>query len=82
MISVDLTGEPVLDADPQIRGFVGIAFRVNPSEFSGYECFYLRPTNAWTNEQIRRNHSTQYVSHPEFTWYRLRNENPVIMNLM
>ena len=76
IISVDLTGEPAVGADPQMRGFVGIAFRVNPSDYSSYECFYLRPTNARANEQIRRNHSTQYVSHPEFPWYRLRNENP------
>jgi len=76
IIEIELTGEPAADADPQMRGFVGIAFRVNPSDYSSYECFYLRPTNARANNQLRRNHSTQYVSHPEFPWYKLRKKNP------
>ena len=76
IIEIELTGEPAADADPQMRGFVGVAFRVNPSNYSSYECFYLRPTNARADNQLRRNHSTQYVSHPEYPWYRLRKENP------
>ena len=76
IIVVELTGEPAVDADPQMRGFVGVAFRVNPSDYSSYECFYLRPTNARANNQLQRNHSTQYISHPEYPWYRLRKENP------
>jgi 3-keto-disaccharide hydrolase len=75
-ISLELTGEPAADAAPQMRGFVGVAFRVNPSDYSSYECFYLRPTNARANNQLQRNHTTQYVSHPEFPWHRLRRENP------
>ena len=76
IISLELTGEPAPDADPQMRGFVGIAFRVNPSDYSSYECFYLRPTNARSDNQVRRNHSTQYIAHPEYPWYRLRKESP------
>jgi len=38
--------------------------------------FYLRPTNGRADDQIRRNHSAQYVSHPHFTWDRLRHESP------
>ncbi len=75
-IELELTGEPAPVADPQMRGFVGVAFRVNPSDISSYECFYLRPTNARASNQMRRNHSIQYVSHPEHPWYRLRNEHP------
>jgi hypothetical protein len=75
-IEVELTGEPAPNADPQMRGFVGIAFRVDQSNYSSYECFYLRPTNARTDNQLRRNHSVQYVSHPEFPWYKLRNDYP------
>ena len=59
-----------------MRGFVGVAFRVDPSDYSIYECFYLRPTNARANNQVRRNHSTQYISHPEYPWHRLRKEFP------
>ena len=76
VISVELTGEPADDTDPQMRGFVGIAFRVNPDDYSSYECLYVRPTNARSDNQMRRNHSTQYISHPEYPWYRLREENP------
>jgi len=75
-ISVELTGEPASGAAPQMRGFVGVAFHVDPSDYSRYECFYLRPMNARANNQLQRNHTTQYVSHPEFPWYKLRDENP------
>jgi len=75
-ITLELTGEPAADANPQMRGFVGVAFRVNPSDYSSYDCFYLRPTNARAENQLQRNHTTQYVAHPEFPWYKLRKENP------
>jgi hypothetical protein len=75
-IELELAGEPAADADPAMRGFVGVAFRVDPEDPDRYECFYLRPTNARADLQLRRNHSTQYVSHPEYPWYRLREESP------
>ena len=74
-IEIELAGEPAPDADPSMRGFVGVAFRAD-TVAGGYECFYLRPTNARAEEQLRRNHTTQYVSHPEYPWYRLREESP------
>ncbi len=36
----------------------------------------MRPTNGRAADQLRRNHSVQYVSEPEFTWHRLRDEAP------
>jgi len=75
-IEVELAGEPAPEADPQMRGFIGIAFRLQETEPFSYECFYLRPTNGRADNQLQRNHSTQYVSHPEFPWYRLRKESP------
>ena len=36
----------------------------------------MRFTNGRADEQIRRNHTAQYVSEPEFPWFRLRQENP------
>lgn len=63
------------DAPPDMRGFVGIAFRVRPAA-TCYECFFLRPTNARADDQLRRNHSTQYVAHPDHPWHRLREESP------
>jgi len=58
-----------------MRGFVGIAFHVQP-QGSQFECFYLRPTNGRAEDQLRRNHALQYISHPDFPWYKLREENP------
>jgi len=76
IIEIELTGEPAPSADPKMRGFVGVAFRVDTSNYSSYECFYLRPTNARADNQLQRNHSVQYVSHPEYPWYKLRNNYP------
>jgi len=56
-------------------GFVGIAFRVRP-DASHYELFYLRPGNSEAPDQAMRNHAVQYVSEPDFGWYRLRREWP------
>jgi hypothetical protein len=57
------------------RGFVGIAFRVQ-KDLRTYDAFYLRPTNGRADDQVRRNHSVQYIAHPEWTWIRLRTETP------
>ncbi len=75
-IEAELAGEVATGANPNMRGFVGIAFRLNKNEHYNYECIYLRPANGRAPEQIRRNHSTQYISHPAYPWYRLRKENP------
>ena len=75
VIEVEIAGAPRKDAPQDMRGFVGIAFRVQPHG-SRFECFFLRPTNGRADDQLRRNHSTQYISHPDFPWYRLREENP------
>jgi hypothetical protein len=79
VIEVDLTGEPAPHAVEGARGFVGVAFRVNldaAKDAAKYECFYLRPTNGRADDQVRRNHATQYISSPDFPWYRLRKEFP------
>jgi hypothetical protein len=75
VIEAEIAGVPRTDAPRDMRGFVGIAFRVQPHG-SRFECFFLRPTNGRADDQLRRNHSTQYVSHPEYPWYRLREESP------
>jgi len=75
VIEVDLAGEPAADAGEGARGFVGIAFRV-ASDQSRFECFYLRPTNGRADDQLRRNHSTQYISMPGFPWQLLRKDFP------
>ena len=79
VIEIELAGEPAANAGEGARGFVGVAFRVNldaAKDAAEYECFYLRPTNGRTDDQVRRNHSAQYISHPDFPWNRLRKEFP------
>lgn len=74
-IEVEVSGAPAAGANAGARGFVGIAFRVKAKD-EKYECFYLRPTNGRADDQLRRNHSTQYISSPDYPWERLRKENP------
>lgn len=74
-IEVDLAGEPGPGAAGGARGFVGVAFRVQPDHRT-YDCFYVRPTNGRADDQERRNRSAQYISHPEHTWFALREKTP------
>ncbi len=74
-IEVALSGDTAPDAAENVRGFVGIAFRV-AGQGRQYECFYLRPRNARSEDQLQRNHSSQYISTPGFPWQKLRSETP------
>lgn len=74
VIEVDLAGQPAASAAADARGFIGIAFRVQGD--GRYEYIYLRPTNGRADDQIRRNHSTQYSSYPDFDFARSRQESP------
>ncbi len=74
IIEAEVAGLPAAGAPEGARGFIGIAFRVKDS--SRYEAFYIRPTNGRSDDQLRRNHSTQYIGMPDYTWDRLRNEHP------
>ena len=73
-IDLELAGEVASGADAGARGFVGVVFRLQAD--NRYECFYLRPTNGRADDQLRRNHSLQYVSEPDYPWERLRQESP------
>ncbi len=75
VIEVDVSGKPGAGAATDARGFVGLAFRTD-ADASKYECAYIRPTNGRADDQLRRNHSAQYISIPEYEWFRLRNEFP------
>ena len=74
-IEVNLSGDTAPDAPPTARGFVGIAFRVT-TDRSHFECFYLRPKNGRSDDQLQRNHSVQYISIPGFGWQKLRSDTP------
>jgi hypothetical protein len=74
-IAIDVAGRRGAFAIPDDRGFVGVAFRI-AADVSRYEHVYLRPDNGRADDQIRRNHSAQYASHPEFPWPVLRKSFP------
>src|SRR5205823_7377467 len=75
VIEVEVAGAPAPGAPEGARGFVGIAFRLLEDEKT-YDAFYLRPTNGRAEDQERRNHAAQYISQPDWTWSRLRQETP------
>jgi len=75
VIEAEIAGAPAPGAAEGARGFVGIAFRLQKDNQT-YDAFYLRPTNGRADDQERRNHATQYISLPEWPWFRLRKETP------
>jgi hypothetical protein len=75
IIEAEVAGMPGAKAPADARGFIGIAFRV-AEHGEKFECFYLRPTNGRADDQLRRNHSVQYISFPDYHFKRLRTENP------
>lgn len=75
IIEVKVLSRLLKNAPEFARGFIGIAFRINNNN-TKFECIYLRPTNGRANDQVRRNHSIQYYSYPDFKFDRLRKESP------
>ena len=75
VIEAEIAGAPAPDAGEGARGFVGVAFRMQ-KDAKTYDAFYLRPTNGRAEDQVRRNHSAQYISNPAWPWPRLRKETP------
>lgn len=74
VVSVNLASALSEDAPSYARGFIGLAFRVDQSNC--FESIYLRPTNSRVDDQVRRNRSIQYAAYPDFTFPRLRAEEP------
>ena len=74
-IEVKVLSRLVKNAPEFARGFIGVAFRINDSN-TKFECIYLRPVNARVDDQVRRNHSIQYFSYPDYKFDRFRKESP------
>lgn len=66
-IEFDVKGKDVMQ-----RSFVGVAFHIQNE--NTFNAIYFRPFNFKKPE--RTGHSVQYISHPEFTWQKLRTEFP------
>ncbi|MCB5312399.1 DUF1080 domain-containing protein [Yersinia intermedia] len=73
-IELWVASELVPEAPAYARGFIGVSFRIN--EQGQFESIYLRPTNSQADDQVRRNHSVQYVAFPDYRFDRLRRESP------
>jgi hypothetical protein len=67
VIEFDVKGKDELQ-----KSFVGVAFRV--VDETTHDAVYFRPFNFKSEDPIRRVHAVQYVSHPTFTWQKLRSE--------
>lgn len=74
-IEVKVLAKLLKDAPEFARGFIGVAFRIDKLN-SKYESIYIRPTNGRAEDQVRRNHSIQYYSYPNYKFDRLRKESP------
>lgn len=74
-IEVDVAGRRGPYAVADDRGFIGVAFRISADRRNS-EYIYLRPDNGRAEDQVRRNHSIQYASDPDFPWPRMRKEFP------
>ena len=72
-IEVKILSRLLKNAPAYARGFIGVAFHIDPLN-SKFEGIYLRPTNGRADDQLRRNHSIQYFSYPDYGFDRLRKE--------
>jgi hypothetical protein len=68
-IELDIRGRDVLQ-----QSFVGVAFHGVDS--TTYDAIYFRPFNFRNPDAARRLRAVQYISHPTYTWQKLRAEYP------
>jgi hypothetical protein len=69
VIEVDLKGQNVYQ-----HSFIGVAFHVTDS--SRFDAIYFRPFQFLSNDPVLKARSVQYISLPEYTWRKLREDEP------
>lgn len=67
-IECDILGKSM----PRGSNFLGIAFR--GTDESTFDCVYFRPFNFRAENPENAAHAVQYISHPLWTWQKLRTE--------
>ena len=67
-IDIDMLGR----SQPVQGSFLGVAFRVVDAQT--HDAVYFRPFNFRAADPVRHRHAVQYVSHPLWTWQKLRSE--------
>jgi hypothetical protein len=70
-LDVDLRG-----AGTQQASFLGLAFGVTDAKT--FEAVYFRPFRFAADDPDARSHSVQYVAWPDYTWEKLRRDQPHI----
>ena len=79
VIEVDLAARINGRGQPDVRGFVGLAFHI-ADDLNTFEAVYLRLTNGSRNEPPppapRNVFAIQYISYPDRYWRKLRQEHP------
>jgi hypothetical protein len=70
-IDVDLRGKDVFQ-----QSFLGIAF--HGVDTVTYDAIYFRPFNFQSPDTLRRKHTVQYISEPNFSWDKLRASHPLV----
>ena len=68
-IEIDIRGK-----DVQQQSFVGVAF--HGLDEQTHDAVYFRPFNFKAEDPARRLRAVQYISHPTYTWQKLRTEHP------
>jgi hypothetical protein len=68
-IEIDIRGK-----DVQGQSFIGVAF--HGLDEKTYDAVYFRPFNFKAEDPTRHAHAVQYISHPTYTWQKLRTEQP------
>jgi hypothetical protein len=69
VLEIDIRGK-----DVQQQSFVGVAFHGLDEKTN--DVVYFRPFNFKAEDPARRLRAVQYVSHPTYTWEKLRTEHP------
>lgn len=67
-IECDILGKSA----PRGSNFLGIAF--HGADDITYDCVYFRPFNFRAENPEGARHAVQYISHPQWTWNKLRTE--------
>jgi len=67
IIELDIHGKNV-----DQRSFLGVAF--HPADAKTLDAVYFRPFNFLTADSVHRIHMVQYVSHPQYPWFVLRDK--------
>ena len=66
IIEMDVKGKNV-----EQQSFVGVAFH-GLEDTKTFDVIYLRPFNFKAEDSVKRSHSVQYASHPDYPWPVLR----------